>query len=52
MTVFLRHRLRIARDTLKMSDEGARILGGMTKAEARELLKKHAPLKPKKGGQA
>jgi hypothetical protein len=33
-----RHRLRIARDTLKMSDAGARIMGGMTKDEAREVI--------------
>jgi hypothetical protein len=33
-----RHRLKIARDTLKMSDEGARIMGGMTKDEARQVV--------------
>lgn len=37
--VFLRHRLRIAAQTLKLTDEGARILGGMTKQEARDLLR-------------
>ena len=29
-----KHQLRIARDTLKMSDIGARIMGGMSKEEA------------------
>ena len=37
--VFKDHQLKIARATLKMSDVGARIMGGMTKDEARELLK-------------
>jgi hypothetical protein len=33
-----KHQLRIARDTLKSSDAGARILGGPTKDEAREII--------------
>lgn len=33
-----RHQLRIARDTLKMSDVGAQIMGGPTKEEAREII--------------
>lgn len=33
-----KHQLRIARDTLKMSDTGALIMGGMTKDEARQML--------------
>jgi hypothetical protein len=33
--VFDKHQLKIARKTLKLSDAGALILGGMTKAEAR-----------------
>lgn len=36
-----RHRIKIAKDTLKMSDVGARIMGGMTKEEARNLLTKY-----------
>jgi hypothetical protein len=32
------HQLRIARQTLKYSDAGARIMGGMTKPEAREVI--------------
>ena len=32
------HQLRIAKDTLKMSDVGARIMGGPTKEEAREII--------------
>ena len=33
------HQLKIAKDTLKMSDAGAMIMGGMTKKEAREIVK-------------
>lgn len=33
-----RHQLKIARSTLKMSDVGARIMGGPTKEEAREII--------------
>jgi hypothetical protein len=32
------HQLRVARDTLKMSDIGARIMGGPTKEEARAII--------------
>jgi uncharacterized Zn finger protein (UPF0148 family) len=35
-----KHQLKIAKDTLKMSDVVARVMGGMTKEEAREVLKK------------
>ncbi|MFW6008630.1 MAG: hypothetical protein ACOCP8_05120 [archaeon] len=35
-----KHKVKIAKDTLRMSDFGARISGGMTKKEAREYLKK------------
>ncbi len=40
--VFKKHQRRIARATLKMSDEGAQIMGGMTKTEAREFLASEA----------
>ena len=33
-----KHQLRIARDTLKMSDVGARIMGGPSKEEARAII--------------
>ena len=33
-----RHQLRIARDTLKMSDVGALIMGGPSKAEAKRII--------------
>lgn len=32
------HQYRIAKDTLRLSDAGAKILGGMTKEEARDFL--------------
>lgn len=35
-----KHQLKIARSTLKMSDIGARIMGGMTKDEARDIIKR------------
>ncbi len=38
LNVFQKHQLAIARRTLQMSDIGARIMGGMTKAEARAII--------------
>lgn len=38
--VATRHQIKIAKDTMKMSDAGAMIMGGMTKDEARKVLKK------------
>ena len=40
LTIPEQHQLKIARDTLKMSDVGAKIMGGPTKEEAREIIKK------------
>jgi hypothetical protein len=40
LSVFDKHQLAIARKTLKYSDAGARIMGGMTKAEARAFIAK------------
>ncbi|HUV84278.1 MAG TPA: hypothetical protein VMV86_01130 [Methanosarcinales archaeon] len=39
LTVPERHQKNIAIKTLKMSDAGAKIMGGMTKEEARDFLK-------------
>ena len=33
-----RHQLKIARQTLKMTEAGARIMGGPTHAEARKII--------------
>ena len=41
------HQLKIARRTLELSDVGASILGGMTKAEARQVILKLTGKKPK-----
>ena len=41
INVFDKHQINIARKTLKMSDVGALIMGGMTKEDARDILKKH-----------
>jgi len=40
LSVFDKHQLKIARATLKMSDVGALIMGGMTKKEAHEVIKR------------
>ena len=40
LSVFDKHQLRIARKTLKMSDVGVLVMGGMTKQEARIIIKK------------
>ena len=39
LDVFQRHQKRIALDTLRMSDIGASIMGGMDKPAAREFLR-------------
>jgi len=41
LDVFAKHQVAIARKTLKMSDAGAKIMGGMNKEEARAVLKKY-----------
>lgn len=40
LSVFDYHQLKIAKKTLKMSDVGVFILGGMTKKEAKTIIKK------------
>jgi len=47
LTVPEQHQLKIARRTLQLSDVGARIMGGMTKAEARRVIKKLTGRTPK-----
>jgi hypothetical protein len=42
-----KHRLNIARKTLKMSDVGARVMGGMTKDEARQVIRELTGQEPK-----
>lgn len=42
LSVFDKHQLTIARATLRLSDVGARIMGGMTKDEARLVIKRLA----------
>lgn len=41
------HRLAIARKTLKMNDAMVAILGGMTKEEARKVIKELTGKEPK-----
>lgn len=50
LTVPEQHQLRIARRTLKLSDVGARILGGMTKEEAREIIRRLSQKEKQKEG--
>ena len=40
LDIFQKRQLQIARKTLKMSDVGVSIMGGMTKAEARIIIKR------------
>lgn len=42
MSVPQQHQFKIAKKTLKMSDAGANIMGGMSKKEARDFLKRVA----------
>jgi len=39
LTTPQKHQLAIAKKTLKMTDAGAKIMGGMSKKEAKEFLK-------------
>lgn len=43
--VFKKHQLAIAKATLRMSDTGARIMGGMTKEEAKKIIEREATKK-------
>lgn len=47
MKVADKHQLRIAHQTLRMTDAGARIMGGMTKQEALAIIER---LRNKKHG--
>lgn len=47
LSVFDKHQLNIAYKTLKMSDVGAKIIGGMTKEQARDIIKKFTGKAPK-----
>jgi hypothetical protein len=40
LSVFDKHQLKIAYSTMKMSEVGARIMGGMNHQEAREIIYK------------
>ena len=40
LTIPEQHQLKIAKDTLKMPDAMVRVMGGMSKEEAREVIKK------------
>jgi len=41
MTTEEKHRLKIARQTMQMSDAMAAVMGGMTKDEARAIIEAH-----------
>ena len=41
LSVFDRHQIAIAKKTLQYSDVGALCMGGMTKDEARQILRRH-----------
>ena len=42
-----KHQLKVARDTLKMHDAAVGIMGGPSKAEAREIIERLTGEKPK-----
>ncbi len=44
MDIFTKHQIKIAKQTLKYSDAGALVMGGMTKEQAKEILRKHGIL--------
>ncbi len=46
LTIPERHQLKIARQTLKYSDVGSKIMGGPTKEEARKIIEKLTGRKP------
>lgn len=48
MDTFKKHQIAIAKKTLKLSDTGAFVLGGMTKQEARDVLKRTSKWTEKK----
>ena len=37
--LFTEHQIKIAKATLKMNDVGVAVMGGMSKSEAREILR-------------
>jgi hypothetical protein len=41
LSVFEKNQIKIAKDTLKMSDVGASVMGGMTKDDAKKILQKY-----------
>ena len=43
MNILEKHQVKIAKATLKMSDIGAAIMGGMTKEHARQILLRYHP---------
>ena len=43
LSVFDRHQIKIARSTLRMSELGASIMGGMNHEEARGVILKFSP---------
>jgi hypothetical protein len=47
LSVFDKHQLKIARQTLRYSDAGANIMGGMTKDQARAIIKRLTGKDPK-----
>lgn len=38
MNIVRKHQLKIARKTIRMTDSAVKILGGMTKEEARQII--------------
>jgi len=50
MDVFAQHQIKIAKDTLKMPDAMVGVMGGPSKAEALEILKRYGIKPPNQNG--
>ena len=47
LTIVEKHQLRIARQTLRLSDAGARAMGGPSKSQARETIRRLTGKEPR-----
>ena len=47
LTIPEKHQLKVAQDTLRMNDVMARVMGGMTNAEARDVIERLTGKRPK-----
>ena len=48
LSIFDKHQIKVAKDTLKMPDAIVNLIGGITKKQAKEILNKFKTTKNKK----